>query len=151
MERVSEGAARRVPRANAPHPASARKSNCPTSRAKDCLRAMTAAAPRQWRSQRVFPQEHRWKNALTGEQRRHHADESPVQNAVRQAATAAGLAKQATRHTFWHSFTTHRQEDGHDFRTVQELLGHRDVKTTMICAHVLNRGGKGVKSPANDL
>jgi site-specific recombinase XerD len=63
----------------------------------------------------------------------------------------AGLAKRATCHTFRHSFATHRLEGGYDIRTVQELLGHKDVKITMICTHVLNRGGKGVKSPVDDL
>jgi site-specific recombinase XerD len=74
-----------------------------------------------------------------------------VQKAVAQAVREAGLTKRATCHTFRHSFATHLLTDGYDIRTVQELLGHKDVKTTMIYTHVLNRGGKGVRSPADTL
>jgi site-specific recombinase XerD len=74
-----------------------------------------------------------------------------VQKAVTQAVRDAGLTKRATCHTFRHSFATHLLADGYDIRTVQELLGHKDVKTTMIYTHVLNRGGKGVRSPADTL
>ena len=92
-------------------------------------------APKEWRWQWVFPQEHRWVNGKTKEQGRHHIDESLVQKAVRDAVTKAGLTKRATCHTFRHSFATHLLESGSDIRTVQELLGHRDVNKTMISPH----------------
>lgn len=106
-------------------------------------------APKEWRWQWVFPQENRWKNTKTGEEGRHHVDESLVQKAVRDAVARAGLTKRATCHTFRHSFATHLLEAGYDIRTVQELLGHKDVKTTMIYTHVLNQGPSGVRSPVD--
>ncbi len=78
-------------------------------------------------------------------------DESLVQRAVKAAVREAGLAKRVTSHTFRHSFATHLLSSGYDIRTVQELLGHKDVRTTMIYTHVLNRGGRGVRSPADVL
>ena len=97
----------------------------------------------------MFPQEHRWVNLHTGVQDRHHVHESIVQKAVADAVRKAGLTKRASCHTFRHSFATHLLAEGYDIRTVQELLGHKDVRTTMIYTHVLNRGGKGVRSPAD--
>jgi integron integrase len=107
-------------------------------------------AGKEWRWQWVFPQERRWKNHRTLEQGRHHVDASIIQKAVREAATRAGLIKRATCHSFRHSFATHLIESGYDIRTVQELLGHKDIKTTMIYTHVLNRGPSGVRSPIDE-
>ncbi len=104
-----------------------------------------------WGWQWVFPQEQRWRNPATGQQGRHHVDESLVQRAVQSAVRKTGIPKHATCHTFRHCFATHFLEAGYDIRTVQELLGHKDVKTTMINTHVLNRGGLGVRSPVDAL
>ena len=104
-------------------------------------------ANREWSWQYVFPAKSRSVDPRTGAERRHHLDESSLQKAVRAAARLAGIDKPVTCHTFRHSFATHLLEAGYDIRTVQELLGHQDVKTTMIYTHVLNRGAKAVRSP----
>jgi integron integrase len=117
----------------------------------DALDRKYPGSPTDWRWQWVFPQAHRWRNAQTGQQGRHHIDEALVQRAVRDAVVRAGLTKRASCHTFRHSFATHLLEAGHDIRTVQELLGDSDVKTTMIYIHVLNRGPAGVRSPVDGL
>jgi integron integrase len=106
-------------------------------------------ASTEWKWQWVFPQVQRWRNRESGDQGRHHLDPSGIQRAVRSAVQAAGIHKPASCHTFRHCFATHLLERGSDIRTIQELLGHSDVKTTMIYTHVLNRGPAGVTSPAD--
>jgi integron integrase len=113
----------------------------------DALARKKPGAAREWGWQWVFPATRRYADPSGRTERRHHLHETVVQRAVRRALRAAGIAKPASCHTLRHSFATHLLAAGYDIRTVQELLGHRSVQTTMIYTHVLNRGGRGVRSP----
>ena len=116
------------------------------------LAAKYPNAPREWPWQWAFPARTVWRDEASGARMRHHLHESAVQKAVRAAAVRAGLTKPVGCHTLRHSFATHLLEDGYDIRTIQELLGHKDVSTTMIYTHVLNKvGGRGVRSPVDGL
>jgi integron integrase len=121
-----------------------------TSGISDALLRKYPNADAEWRWQYVLAAARTYVDP-SGTRRRHHFHETAVQRAVKVAADDAGITKRATCHSFRHSFATHLLESGSDIRTVQELLGHTDLRTTMIYTHVLNKGGLGVRSPADDL
>ena len=113
----------------------------------DALDRKLPGAPRDWAWQWVFPATRPHRDRETGNARRHHLHETVLQRAVREAAERAGITPRVTCHALRHSFATQLLESGYDNRTIQELLGHRDVSTTMTYTHVLSRGGRGVRSP----
>ncbi len=117
----------------------------------DALDRKYPHAGRELAWQWVFPATRTYLDGATGQRRRHHLHETVLQRAVRHAVARAGLTKPASCHTLRHSFATHLLQSGYDVRTIQELLGHRDVSTTMIYTHVLNTGGRGVRSPLDEL
>lgn len=108
-------------------------------------------AGREWSWQWIFPATRRYLHPETGQRRRHHFHETALRRAVHEAGIAAGIGRRVTCHSMRHSFATHLLESGSDIRTIQELLGHRSVATTMIYTHVLNRGGLGARSPLDAL
>jgi integron integrase len=130
--------------------ASDRHAGVLTTGLPESLERKYPTAAGEWRWRYLFPAA-RTVRAPDDTRRRHHVHESVLQRAVKSAALAAGLSKRVTCHSLRHSFATHLLEAGSDIRTVQELLGHTDVRTTMIYTHVLNRGGLGVRSPADAL
>jgi integron integrase len=124
-----------------------RRRNVPGVELPFALARKSPGAGRSWSWHWVFPQDHLSIDPRSGIRRRHHAYDQTLQRALKRAASQAGIAKPVSTHTLRHSFATHLMEAGYDIRTVQELLGHKDVSTTMIYTHVLNRGGRGVVSP----
>lgn len=117
----------------------------------DAFEAKSPNAGLEWPWQYLFPATRPFVDERTGEIRRHHLHRSAVQRAVKEAAKKSGISKRATCHSFRHSFATHLLESGYDIRTVQKLLGHRDVRTTMVYTHVMTKGELGVRSPADTL
>ncbi|HJH28181.1 MAG TPA: integron integrase, partial [Methanosarcinaceae archaeon] len=108
-------------------------------------------AEQEWNWQYVFPSKKLSKDPRSGITRRHHTDQSVVNKAIKKVVENLGITKKVSAHTFRHSFATHLLQRGTDIRTIQSLLGHKDLETTMIYTHVLKQGGEGVMSPLDDL
>jgi site-specific recombinase XerD len=124
-----------------------RRQGAPGVSVPGALAAKYPGAATQWGWQYVFPSASLCGDPYSGRPVRHHVHEKTIQRAVKNAVRAAQIAQPASCHTFRHCFATHLLEDGYDIRTVQELLGHNDVKTTMVYTHVMGKGARGVKSP----
>ena len=114
-------------------------------------RASTRTPTGIWRWQYIFPAGHRSSDPRSGQMRRHHLDPSPINKAIARVVLQTGIGKGVSAHTFRHSFATHLVQRGTDIRTIQAVLGHTDISTTMIYTHVLQQGGHGVTSPLDDL
>ena len=147
-EAVKEPLRRQIERVRAIHEQDLRR-GFGTVYLPNALEVKYPNAARELAWQWVFPAAQLSIDPRSGRKQRHHADESGLQRAIRQAARDCGIPRPVTPHCLRHSFATHLLESGYDLRTIQELLGHEDVRTTMIYTHVLNRGGRGVVSPAD--
>lgn len=117
----------------------------------DAFARKVPSAGREWPWQWLFPATRTYRDEKTGQRRRHHVHQPVIQRAIKRAVRDTGIPKRATSHTLRHSFATHLLEDGYDIRTIQELLGHKSLRTTMQYTHVLNQGALGVRSPADRL